>query len=143
MLHTIQTVSSDAALQLVAAARDAAIENDLRVAIAVTDAQGVVLATLRMDGVAPPVAEFALDKAYTAATMGRATSAFADRMSSSASLSLGLSTRPRLLAWGGGIPVVREGTILGGLGVSGARDEEDIACASAALAAIGFETEQE
>ncbi|MEM0946454.1 MAG: heme-binding protein [Pseudomonadota bacterium] len=139
MLHTIQTISSDSALALVTAARDAAVEQGLRVAIAVTDAQGVVLATLRMDGVSPPVADFALDKAYTAATMGKATSAFADRMTSSSSLSLGLSTRPRLLAWGGGVPVAIDGAVVGGLGVSGARDEEDIACASAALAAGGFD----
>ncbi len=139
MLHSIQTISSDAALRLLAAARDAAATDGLRVAIAVTDAQGVVLATLRMDGVSPPVADFALDKAYTAATMGKATTAFAERMASSASLSLGLSTRPRLLAWGGGVPVIKDGVIVGGLGVSGARDEEDIACARTALASGGFD----
>ena len=139
MLHTIQTISSDAALRLVSAARDAAAADGLRVAIAVTDAQGVVLATLRMDGVSPPVAEFALDKAYTAATMGKPTTAFADRMSSSVSLSLGLSTRPRLLAWGGGVPVLKDGVLVGGLGVSGAQDEEDIACARSAMTAAGFD----
>ena len=140
MLHSIKSVSSDAAFAIVAAARDIAEESSIRVAIAVTDAQGVVLATLRMDGVAPPVAEFALDKAYTAATMAKATAAFADRMGGSPSLSLGLSTRRRLLTWGGGLPIVNEGQVVGGLGVSGARDEQDIACARAALESAGFET---
>ena len=133
------SVSSAVAHELVALSCGRAAEDGLAVAAAVVDAQGIVLALLRMDGVAPPVAEFALDKAFTAATMRRTTAAFAERMGGSPSLTLGLSTRSRLLAWGGGLPVLKDGRVVGGLGVSGAKDHEDIACARHALGRAGFD----
>ena len=139
MLYSQNSISSDAAMELVQRALGHAKGQGWHVAAAVVDAAGVVLALQRMDGVAPPIADFALDKAYTAATMGKSTGAFADRMTSSPSLSLGLSNRARLIAWRGGLPVARDGAVVGGLGVSGARDEEDIACAAAALSALGFD----
>jgi len=100
--------------------------------------QGQVIASARMDGVTPPILGFAEDKAFTAATMRRSTAAFAERMGSSPSLTLGLSTRTRLLPWGGGLPVVHEGQVIGGIGVSGGKDFEDIACAEAALSQAGL-----
>lgn len=80
-----------------------------------------------MDGVSPTVLSFAEDKAYTSSNMKRSTEAFAERMASSESLKMGLSTRPRLLVWGGGLPIFYEGKLVGGLGISGAKDHEDIA----------------
>ena len=82
--------------------------------------------------------EFALDKAYTAATMRKGTEAFFERMTSSPSLTLGFQNRARLMVWGGGLPIVHEGAVVGGIGVSGAQDFEDVACAKAALAAQGL-----
>jgi uncharacterized protein GlcG (DUF336 family) len=70
--------------------------------------------------------------------MRRSTAAFAEWMASSASVTLGLSTRTRLLPWAGGLQVVQDGKVVGGLGVSGAKDVEDIACAQSALTAFGF-----
>jgi uncharacterized protein GlcG (DUF336 family) len=70
--------------------------------------------------------------------MRRATAAFAERMASSQSLTLGLSTRSRLLPWGGGLPIVHGGKVIGGIGVSGAKDVEDITCAEAALGSLGL-----
>jgi uncharacterized protein GlcG (DUF336 family) len=139
MLHSLSMVSSDAASGLVARAVSRARSEGWGVAAAVVDAQGVLLAFQRLDGVAPTVVDFAIDKAFTAATMKRPTTAFADRMASAPSLTLGLSTRPRLLAWGGGLPILKDGVCVGGIGVSGAKDVEDIACASEALAALGFD----
>jgi uncharacterized protein GlcG (DUF336 family) len=91
-----------------------------------------------MDGVPPPILEFAQDKAFTAATMRRSTQAFAERMDSAPGFRLGLSTRNRLLAWGGGLPIVHGGVVVGGIGVSGAKDHEDILCAETALGAEGL-----
>jgi uncharacterized protein GlcG (DUF336 family) len=134
----IPSLSADAAIALVQAAVAEAVRQGLRIAVCACDAQGHDLAAVRMDGVTPPILGFARDKAYTAATMRRTTAAFAERMGASQSLSLGLSTRPRLLPWGGGVPVVMDGQVIGGLGVSGATDAEDVACAEAALVAFGL-----
>lgn len=138
-LVTRVSVASETAEAICRAAVAEARAGGLAVAVAVVDAEGAVLALVRMDGAAAPVAEFALDKAYTAATMGRSTEAFGARMASAPGLSLGLGSRARLLTWGGGLPILAEGRVVGGIGVSGATDAEDIACGRAALASVGLE----
>lgn len=138
MITKLAMVSSESAMSLVISALEKARADGLSIAVAVVDAQGHVLASARMDEVSPPILEFAQDKAFTAATMRRSTEAFADRMGSSASLTLGLSTRSRLLVWGGGLPIFHEGRVIGGIGVSGAKDAEDIACAQEALKHLGL-----
>ena len=132
------SISAAEALDLVRRVADHAHSREWNVAVAVTDAQGNALASLRMDRAAPPILDFAQDKAYTAATMRRSTAAFAERMAETHSLTLGLSNRQRLLAWGGGLPIVHDGAVIGGIGVSGAKDFEDIECAEVALRALNF-----
>lgn len=138
MITRMTSLSSDGALGLLYAALERAKADGLSVAVCICDMQGHVMASARMDGVTPPILGFAEDKAFTAATMRRSTAAFAERMGSSPSLTLGLSTRTRLLPWGGGLPVVHEGQVIGGIGVSGGKDFEDIACAEAALSQAGL-----
>ena len=90
-----------------------------------------------MDGVSPVVLEIATDKAYAAA-LGKSSREFFERMSSTAELTLGLQTRPRLCAWEGGLPIDEGGKLIGAIGVSGAVGPEDSACASAALKGLGL-----
>ncbi|TNC72762.1 GlcG/HbpS family heme-binding protein [Rubellimicrobium roseum] len=134
----ISSLGSQTALTLVRRALDEAAYHQWRIAVAVADANGAILASARMDGVAPPILEFAFDKAFTAATMRRTTAAFAERMDSSPGLRLGLATRERLLTWAGGLPIIHDGQVIGAIGISGARDHEDVACAEATLAAEGL-----
>jgi uncharacterized protein GlcG (DUF336 family) len=131
-------LSAEAAFKLVEFATGHARGNGWKIAAAVVDASGILVASLRMDEVSPPVGDFALDKAYTAATMKRSTEAFFARMDSEPSLRLGFGNRARLMVWGGGLPIFHEGRVVGGIGVSGAKDFEDIACAKAALGALGL-----
>jgi uncharacterized protein GlcG (DUF336 family) len=138
MIFQMATLSCVAARQIVDAALAEASRQGLCVAISVVDVQGNTLSSARMEAATPPILTFAEDKAYTAATMRRTTAAFAERMASSPSLALGLSTRARLLPWGGGLPIVHDGKVIGGIGVSGAKDVEDVACAQTALAEAGF-----
>ena len=138
MLHHVSIIASKSARDIVAACIEEAEKLGLLIAVCVADPAGVALASARMDGVAPPTLTFAEDKAYTSATMKRSTEAFAERMASSPSLTLGLSTRNRLLVWGGGLPIFHEGKIVGGIGVSGAKDYEDIAIGRSALKRYGF-----
>ena len=141
MLTRHTSLSSKTALQLLEVAIEDASARGLLIAACVVDHFGNVLASARMDGVSPPVLTFAEDKAYTSATMKRSTEAFAERMASSSSLTLGLSTRNRLLVWGGGLPVFYEGKIVGGIGVSGAKDFEDIEIGKNALQQFGLSWE--
>jgi len=93
---------------------------------------------MRTDDVIPAAVEFAIDKAFTAATLGKATHEFGERMASSAGLSLGVGTRNRLITWTGGIPIYDVRDCVGGIGVSGAMDHQDLECANAALQSVGL-----
>lgn len=126
-----------AATALVAQAVSHAETRGWKIAVAVLDPSGHVLAAGRMDEVPAPVLEFATDKGFTA-TLGKSSLAFGERMGSMASLTLGLSTRDRLLAWEGGVPIRANGALIGAIGVSGAAGHEDAECAVAAIEAVGL-----
>ena len=138
MLTDRKDLSSEAAILLATSAIDHARANGWDITVAVCDSTGNLLAFRRTDNVVIPAIEFAIDKAYTAATLRNQTKAFGERMASHPTLSLGVGTRSRLLTWAGGMPVFTMGICVGGIGVSGARDHEDLACAEAALEAAGF-----
>ena len=54
-------------------------------------------------------------------------------------LRIGLNQRPRLVLFGGGLPIVADGQRIGGIGVSGGSAEQDEACAHAGLKALGLD----
>lgn len=136
---TVRTeqIAFDAANDLIAAAIAHARANGWCIAAVVLDPGGAVVASARMDGVAPPILDIATDKAFTA-TLGKSTRAFFERMSSSPDLTLGLQTRSRLCAWEGGLPIRSGAALVGAIDVSGAAGPEDVACAEAALSSMGF-----
>jgi uncharacterized protein GlcG (DUF336 family) len=141
MIHTISNIDLKTAIGLVSTAINHATSNGWLVAVSVVDAGGSTVASARMDGATAQILTFAEDKAFTASTMKRTTAAYFDRMDKSGSLRLGLANRERLLVWGGGLPIKFEGAVVGGIGVSGAQDYEDVACAQEALKVAGLSWE--
>ena len=135
----VPVVTYETGRRLVEGAIAHAEENVWRVAVVVLDPWGAVVASGRMDGVSPAILEIASDKAYTA-SMGKSTSAFYERMSSSPDLAMGLQNRKRFCAWEGGLPIRDSGRLVGAIGVSGAAGPEDAACGEAALTALGLES---
>lgn len=131
-------LSADKALQLAQLALDHARSNDWEVCVSVCDSRGVQLVLLRTDKVIDPAIGFAIDKAYTAAQLRRTTADFAERALSKPPLQLGLANRERILVFPGGLPVFHDGSCIGGIGVSGAQDHEDVECALKALEAAGL-----
>ncbi|WP_370877130.1 GlcG/HbpS family heme-binding protein [Kaistia dalseonensis] len=108
----------------------------IAIAVAVVDDTGAPLVLIRVSRAQPSVAELALDKAYTAAVTGAPSEGFGRHMLSQPNLALGLANRPRLLPWGGGIPIVIDGQLVGAIGVSGSIEADDIACAEAGIAGL-------
>ena len=51
----------------------------------------------------------------------------------------GIPMRPRMVCFGGGLPIRHEGRVIGGIGVSGGSELEDETCAKAGLSAIGLD----
>ena len=131
-------LQAETALALAQSAIAHAKANGWQITVAICDSSGHLLAFLRTDDVVVPAIEFAIDKAYTAASLRNQTKAFGERMVSEPTLSLGVGTRQRLLTWAGGLPIFADGICVGGIGVSGAKDHEDLACAHAALEAAGL-----
>lgn len=131
-------ITHDAAMSLVSAALTYARSQGWAVAVAVCDPYGGLVAFGRDDAAAPLIGGFALDKAYTAATLRKPSAEFGAGMMKSPTLSLGVGTRERLLTWGGGVPVYEQGALTGAIGVSGAKEPEDVECALAAISDAGL-----
>ena len=126
------------ALELVQSAIAYAKNKGWEVCASVCDSRGIPLALHRTNHVIDPAITFAIDKAFTAATMRRATSAFAERALSRPPLALGLANRDRLLVFPGGLPILVGSQCVGGIGVSGATDEQDVECAHHAIEIVGL-----
>ena len=105
--------------------------------IAVADDHGELVGLLRGDGAPLPSIVIATNKAWTAARERKP------------SFELGQASRdpqkgfdmayygdPRYIGWGGGVPVVVAGTVVGSIAVSGLSQEEDMELAGLGAAAI-------
>jgi len=136
---TTKWISYEAASRLVEAAFAHAASKGWRVAAVIVDPAGHPVALGRMDGVPAPVVDYATDKAYTAGTLGKSSRAFGERMNSAPGLTLGAANRPRTCAWDGGLAIYEDGTLIGGIGVSGAAGPEDVECAERAVASLGLD----
>jgi uncharacterized protein GlcG (DUF336 family) len=110
----------------------------IRINVAVTDASGTLAAFLRMPHAFLHSIDIAIDKAYTAASFGFPTSQWPQLLAGDEALRLGLPLRPRLVVFGGGLPIVEGDVRIGGIGVSGGSAEQDEACARAGLEALGL-----
>ncbi|HEY8856015.1 MAG TPA: heme-binding protein [Rugosibacter sp.] len=128
-----------AANDAVKAAIEEAVAMGLRVNAAVVDRGGLLVAFLRMPGAPLHSIDIAIDKAYTAAGFGMPTGMWHEALKAhSEAVQQGVPLRPRFTAFGGGLPIIVDGQIIGGIGVSGALEGEDVACAQAGLKAIGL-----
>jgi uncharacterized protein GlcG (DUF336 family) len=136
---TLPTIDWPAAHQCLGAAAQAAQAMGVPINVAVVDACGVLAGFLRMPGASLHSVDIAIDKAYTAASFGLATSQWTAALQQhSAAVREGLVLRPRFVAFGGGLPMLENGRRIGGIGVSGGSEQQDEACALAGLAALGL-----
>ena len=105
--------------------------------IAVTDTAGGLLAFGRMDGAFAVSGAIAQDKAWTVAGFGGLpTDVFYDAIAGEDAVREGIAQRGRVAAFGGGVPVVVDGTFVGAVGASGGSAAQDKAVASAGAAAV-------
>lgn len=131
-------IDDDAAARACDAAVAHARSLGICINVAVCDASGTLLAFRRMHGAFLHSIDIAIDKAYTAASFGFPTRQWMDLIGQDDALRTGLPLRPRLVVFGGGVPIRANGALVGGIGVSGGSAEQDERCAEAGLAAIGL-----
>ena len=121
------------------AAAQAALKNcrdsGWQVAVAVVDRSGVAQVMLRDRFAGPHTPRTASGKAWTAVSFRSSTSELA-RISQPGQPQSGMRQLPRVVVLGGGLTIESQGSIVGGIGVSGAPAEGDEACARAGIEAI-------
>ena len=132
-------LSLDLALTLLTRVREEAEARDLSLSAAVVDAAGHLLATQRMDGAALGAMQLAVGKAFTAVSWATPSGEFA-RSTQPGGDDWGWNTTdPRIVVYAGGIPLLVDGELVGGIGASGGTAAEDEECVVAAAAGVGFD----
>jgi glc operon protein GlcG len=104
-------------------------------AVAVVDAHGELVAFLRTDGCRLPSITIAIHKAFTAAREGVESGVLGER-SRTEGFPLSNFGDPRYVGWGGGVPIVLDGAVIGAVGISGLPEAEDVELARWAVARI-------
>jgi glc operon protein GlcG len=104
-------------------------------AVAVVDPHGELIAFLRTDACRLSCIDVAINKAYTAARE-RGESKALGEASKREGFALTNFGELRYVSWGGGVPVLVEGRVVGAVGVSGMSEEDDIAVAKLAIELI-------
>lgn len=131
---TINRLSHADALILIHGAREKALEIGVPMCISVVDESGNLIAFERMDGGKVTSITISADKAYTAAAARKATHEY-NAVNVPGNLAFGIHTEVggRVSSVGGGLPVVVDGEVVGGIGLSSGTPAQDMECAEAGL----------
>jgi uncharacterized protein GlcG (DUF336 family) len=134
--HSIRVLTPEAAQKAVNAAMAECRKLGFQVAVSVVDRSGVAQALLRDRFAGAHTPLVATNKAWTAVSFRTSTSELAKATQAGQPAS-GLRSVPRFTAVGGGLVIEAGGSIVGGIGVSGAPSgEADELCAKAGIAAL-------
>jgi glc operon protein GlcG len=104
-------------------------------AVAVVDPHGELVAFIRNDGCPLASINNAVNKAFTAAREGVPSGVVGER-SRDEGFPLSNYGDARYIGWGGGFPIVVDGSIIGAVGVSGLPEEVDVELAQQGIARL-------
>ncbi|MCD9014871.1 GlcG/HbpS family heme-binding protein [Parachryseolinea silvisoli] len=121
-MYNIQKISSEEALLLIQYVVAQTGESK-PVAISICGPEGELIGFLRMDGTSPAASRIAQNKAYTAAVDRTDTMKMGARMRGSDNPAFWGDER--ITGFGGGVPVVQNGVVVGGVGISGLPEADD------------------
>jgi glc operon protein GlcG len=123
-------ISLETAKKVAAPAIAEAAKNNWNMAVAIVDPSGNLVYYEKMDNTQLGSANFAIDKARSAALFKRPTKAFQDALAAGGD-GLRILRIQGAVPVEGGIPLVVEGKIVGAIGVSGMTSAQDAQCAKA------------
>jgi uncharacterized protein GlcG (DUF336 family) len=130
-------ITLDVALHVIESARRAAEAIGVPMNIAVVDGGNNLIAFERMDGAWLGSIDIAQGKAYTARAFNMATKDLAPLCQPGQPLfGIQASNAGRLIVFAGGIPLERDGEVVGAIGVSGGAVEQDHVVAQAGTEAF-------
>ena len=113
------------ARELVGAVADQLEAEGKGAAVAVVDAHGELVALLRTDACPLPSIKIAVQKAFTAARERQESRALGDKARAE-DFPLTNFGEIGYVGWGGGVPLVVGGEVIGAIGISGLPEEEDM-----------------
>lgn len=135
MIATKPVLTLEDAKRVAAAAEVEARRNNWRVVVAIVDDGGHLLYLQRSHDTQFGSVETAIAKAYHAIAFRRASKTSEDAVLSGRLIHLAL---PSVIPAEGGVPLLLDGVVVGGLGISGVRSCEDGQIAAAGLAALNL-----
>jgi len=125
--------------RVIAAALNYAREHGYRVSVSVCDTFGYPIAHQRMDGALPLTPHYSIAKAVTSAGFGIPSEEESRAELPTLPIALAVGTGMPLSRLRGAIPLIQNGKVVGGIGVSGSPSrEEDKDCVHHAVEAVGF-----
>ena len=125
--HTpLSKITLAAAKELISAVEKKAAEMGVKAVVAVSDAGGNVIAVECMDDAYIASYDIAVNKAFTVVSLKMPTKKLAELAAPGGSLyGIQFTNNGRIVIFGGGEPLMKEGKVMGGLGVSGGTAEQD------------------
>ena len=125
-MRTVPVIEYAEARRIVDLIVEKTAEMQKTVVVAVADSHGEIIALARMDGVALPSIQIAMNKAWTAARSGKLTDEIGEKVKHpERGHDIAYYGDPRFVGWGGGVPVFKDGQIVGAVAVSGLSSAED------------------
>jgi uncharacterized protein GlcG (DUF336 family) len=141
---TIKRLSNEDAHFLLKAAADKARAIGIPMCIAVADESGNLIAFDRMDGGKVSSISIAIDKAFTAAAAKNGTHVYGELCQpGKPTFGIHVTNGGHFCIIGGGLPIVVDGAVVGGIGLSTGTAMQDLECAEAAVAAFNAKIEKE
>jgi glc operon protein GlcG len=129
----ITSLGLEEALKAIAAVTAELKRRNLTAVVAVADANGELIALHRLDGAPLAPINIAANKAYTAARERQPSRDIGQAARHpQTGFDISYYSDPRFVGWGGGVPVIVGGKVVGAVGVSGLPEDVD-----AELAALG------
>ena len=134
-MRTLRTLDYSEAKRAIDLIVDKALQMRKAAAIAVADSHGDLIAFARMDGAPVSSIRIAMNKAWTAARERKPTKEIGEKVKHpEKGHDIAYYGDPNYVGWGGGLPVWKDGEVVGAVAVSGLSSSEDID-----LAALGAE----
>lgn len=140
-MKTIRRLELEEARLMTRAALAKAAEIGVLETVCVVDEGGYPIVLERMDGARITGPQIAWNKAFTAAGHKRSTHLFnqppnGPALPGNEAFGIQWSFEGRFAVFVGGFPIVVDGEVVGGVGLSGGNGEQDTSCGMAALAAL-------
>src|SRR5579862_5226399 len=133
-MRTNQTIDYSGAKQIIDVIVQKALQMKKPAVVAVADSHGELIAFARMDGAPLSSINIAANKAWTAARERKPTNDIGDKVRHpEKGHDIAYYGDPRFVGWGGGLPIVRDGFVIGSIGVSGLSSQEDVELATRAI----------